>query len=79
VLARPNAHLAFGSSRLRPAILPDGGRWYLLTMLRQDAFWIDEIRVLVRFNTIYLGSVSLRKWQINISVDAPPLVQVRRE
>lgn len=79
VLARPNAHLTYGAARLRPAILPDGGRWYLLTMLSQDAFWIDEIRVHVRFNPTYLGSVSLRKRQIKISVDAPPSVQVHRE
>lgn len=79
VLAPANARLQFGEACLRPAILPDGGRWYLLTMLSQDVFWIDDTRLHVRFNPTYLGTASLHMRQIKISVDAPPTVDICRE
>ena len=79
VLAPVNARLQFGEAYLRPAILPDGERFYLLTMVSQDVFWIDDTRVHVRFNPTYLGTASLRMRQIKISMDAPPAIDICRE
>jgi sRNA-binding carbon storage regulator CsrA len=79
VLAPANARLQFGDSCLRPAILPDGERFYLLTMLSQDVFWIDDVRVRVRFNPTYLSTVSVRMRQVKIDIDAPQSVEVYRE
>lgn len=79
VLAPANACLQFGESHVRPAILPDGERFYLLTMLGQDLFWIDDIKVRIRFNPTYLGSVSLRMRQVKVDIDAPQSVDIYRE
>lgn len=79
VLAPANARLQFGEASLRPAILPDGERFYLLTMLSQDVFFIDDVRVKVRFNPTYLAAVSLRTRQIKVDVHAPHAVEIYRE
>lgn len=79
VLAPANARLQFGESCLRPAILPDGERFYLLTMLSQDVFWIDDAKVRVRFNPTYLSTTSLRMRQVKIDIDAAQSVDVYRE
>ena len=79
VLMPANACLRFGETRLRPAILPDGERFYLLTMLSQDVLWIDDIKVCVRFNPTYLTAASLRTRQIKISLHAPRTVHIDRE
>jgi sRNA-binding carbon storage regulator CsrA len=79
VLTPANASLRFGKTCLRPAILPGGGRFYLLTMLSQDVVWLDDVRVQVRFNPTYLSTASLRTRQLKISVHAPRTVHVDRE
>lgn len=79
VLAPANAKLRFGEESLRPAILPEGERFYLLTMLSQDSFWVDDIKVRVRFNPIYLSATSLRTRQIKIDIDAPRSIDIYRE
>ena len=79
VLAPANARLQFGEACLRPAILPDGERFYLLTMLSQDVLWIDDIKVCVRFNPTYLGTASLHMRQVKIDIGAPQSVDIYRE
>jgi sRNA-binding carbon storage regulator CsrA len=79
VLAPANASLFVGQTSLRPAILPGGERFYLLTLLSQDVFWIDDIRVHVRFSTTYLSAAPSYTRQIRISVHAPRTVQIHRE
>ncbi len=79
VLTPVNARIQFGEAYLRPAILPDGERFYLLTMLSQDAFWIDTVKVRVRFNPTYLSAASLRMRQVKIDIDAPQSVDIYRE
>jgi sRNA-binding carbon storage regulator CsrA len=79
VLAPANARVQFGEECLRPAILPDGERFYLLTALSQDAFWIDDVKVRVRFNPTYLGTASLRMRQVKIDIGAPQDVEIYRE
>jgi sRNA-binding carbon storage regulator CsrA len=79
VLAPANARLQFGDTCLRPAILPDGERFYLLTLLSQDVFFIEYVRVKVRFNPTYLAAASLRTRQIKIDVHAPQAVEIYRE
>lgn len=79
VLAPAKAKLQFGEACLRPAILPDGERFYLLTMLSHDQFWIDDVKVGVRFNPTYLSAASLRMRQLKIDLDAPRSVEIYRE
>lgn len=79
VLAPANARLQFGQSCLRPAILPDGERFYLLTMLSQDVFWIDDVKVRVRFNPTYLSTASLHMRQVKIDIGAAQSVEIYRE
>jgi sRNA-binding carbon storage regulator CsrA len=79
VLMPANASLRMGETFLRPAILPDGERFYLLTLLSQDLFWIDAIKVRVRFNPTYLGTASLRMRQVKIDIGAPEHVDIYRE
>ena len=79
VLAPANARLHFGDTPLRPAVLPGGERFYLLTMLSMERFRVDDAEISVRFRPTYLGATSSRKRQIKIDVDAPLTVAIYRE
>ena len=79
VLAPVHADVRFGESSLRPAILPSGERFYLLTMLSQDAFEIDDVRVSIAFRPTFLNAASVRTRQLKISIEAPASVPIFRE
>ena len=79
VIAPPEAQVFYGDTRLRPATLPDGERFYLISLLSQETFRIDDAQVMVSFTPSYLGSGSLRKRQVRVGVVAPQSVAVHRE
>ena len=69
----------YGETRMRPATLPDGERFYLISLLSKETFRIDDAQLMVSFTPSYLGSGSLRKRQVRIGVVAPQSVPVHRE
>lgn len=79
VIAPPESQVFYGETRLRPATLPDGERFYLISLLSQEMFRIDDAQVMVSFTPSYLGSGSLRKRQVRVGVVAPQSVVVHRE
>ncbi|MFZ2753114.1 MAG: carbon storage regulator [Lysobacteraceae bacterium] len=79
VLMPAGASLRFGESCMRPAILPGGERFCLLTLLSRDVFWIDDIQVGVRFNPTYLGTASFHMRQLKIDIGAPQHIEIYRE
>ena len=79
VVAPPEAQVFYGETRMRPATLPDGERFYLISLLSKETFRIDDAQLMVNFTPSYLGSGSLRKRQVRIGVVAPPSVAVHRE
>lgn len=79
VLAHASAELDFGGTSVRPVILPEGDRFYLLTLLSQDAFTIGEAHVRVWFQPSFLGSEALRARQIRVGITAPRSIEVNRE
>ena len=79
VIAPPTANLFHGEARLRPAILPDGECFYLISLLTAEGFRIDDIELMVNFTPSYLGSGSIHKRQVRVGVVAPPSVAVHRE
>jgi len=79
VIAPPEAQVFYGETRLRPATLPDGERFYLISLLSQEMFRIDDAQVMVSFTPSYLGTGSLRKRQVRVGVVAPQSVAVHRE
>lgn len=79
VIAPPSAKLFYGDTCLRPAVLPDGERFYLISMLSTEAFRIDDVELKVSFSPSYLGAGPTRKRQVRVAIDAPPSVSVDRE
>ena len=79
LLAPANARLTLGGSAIRPVVLPEGERFYLLTLQSQDAFVIGDARVQVSFKPSFDALGVLRKRQIRIGIDAPRSVIVDRE
>ncbi len=79
VIAPVSAQLFYGETRLRPAILPDGEHFYLISLLTEEGFRIDDVELLINFTPSYLGSGSIRKRQVRVGVAAPPSVAVHRE
>lgn len=79
VLAPANAQVKFGDAIIRPAILPGGERFYLLTLLSGDEFTIGEIRISARFRPTLLNVKSPQRRQMKITVDAPKSTLVQRE
>ena len=79
VIAPASAELFYGEARLRPAILPDGERFYLISLLTAEGFRIDDVELMVNFTPSYLGSGSIRKRQVRVGIAAPPTVAVHRE
>ena len=79
VLAPPNMQLCLAGTVVRPVVLPEGERFYLLNLQSQDAFTIGEARVHVRFNTSFDGFCELLKRQVKIGIEAPRSVEVNRE
>lgn len=79
VIAPSETQVFHGETRLRPATLPDGKRFYLISLLSQEMFRIDDAQVMVSFTPSYLGAGSLRKRQVRVGVIAPQSVAVHRE
>ncbi len=79
VLAPHGATLDFGGSSVRPVALPDGVKFYLLTLLNQDDFTVGEARVSVRFKPSFLGVATLRAQQVRVGIAAPRSIEVHRE
>ncbi len=79
VIAPSEAQVFYGETRMRPATLPDGERFYLISLLSEERFRIDSAQLMVSFTPSYLRSGSLRKRQVRIGVDAPQSVAVHRE
>jgi sRNA-binding carbon storage regulator CsrA len=79
VIASPSAQLFYGETRLRPAILPDGERFYLISLLTTESFRIDDVELKISFNPSYLGTGPTRKRQVRVAIAAPQSVTVDRE
>lgn len=79
VIAPAAAKVCYGEATLRPAILPDGERFYLVSLLNTEAFRIDDVEVQVNFTPSYLGAGGTRKRQVRVAIAAPASVPVHRE
>lgn len=79
VLAPASARLSVGGLAIRPVVLPEGERFYLLTLQSQDTFAIDDAQVFVSFKPSFDGLGLLRKRQLRIGIRAPRSVTVDRE
>ncbi len=78
VISPADAQVSFGQVYLRPAILPDGERFYMFSLLSSERFRIDDVELQVGFTPSYLG-IAIRKRQVRIAIAAPPSVAVDRE
>jgi sRNA-binding carbon storage regulator CsrA len=79
VLAPDRMLVACNAQIVRPAALPGGERFYLLTLLSGDEFTVGEARVFVRFRPTFLSAQSMQRRQMKVSVDAPTTLPVLRE
>jgi sRNA-binding carbon storage regulator CsrA len=79
VVASPNINIEVGGTRVRHAILPDGNRFYLLTLLSQEVFLIGEAHVRVRFPPSLPDATTQRARQVWIGIHAPRSIVVDRE
>jgi carbon storage regulator CsrA len=79
VIAPMNAQVFYGEMRMRPAILPDGELFYLISLLTTETFRIDDVELRVSFTPSYLGTASPRKRQVQLAIAAPKSVPVHRE
>lgn len=79
VLAPERMAVACNAHAVRPAMLPGGERFYLLTLLSGDDFTVGDARVLVRFRHTFLSAQSMQRRQMKVSVDAPIALPVLRE
>lgn len=79
VLAPVGMSLHLGELLMRPAELPGGEHFYLLTLLSQESFRVGPCRVGVRFKPTFLSSPSPSKRQLKVDVDAPPGLGIDRE
>jgi sRNA-binding carbon storage regulator CsrA len=79
VITPVNTKVLYGDTCLRPAVLPDGERFYLISLLTMDEFQVGDTVVRVSFNPSYLGEVSPLKRQIRVGIDAPQSTTVLRE
>lgn len=79
VIAPADARVFYGDTTLRPATLPDGERFYLISMLNAESVRINDVEFHVNFTPSYLGGGSLRKRQVRIGIAAPDSVSVNRE
>jgi sRNA-binding carbon storage regulator CsrA len=79
VLAPERMAVACNAHAVRPATLPGGERFFLLTLLSGDEFTVGGARVLVRFRPTFLSAQSMQRRQMKVSVDAPGSIPVLRE
>lgn len=79
VIAPAGARLFYGETGLRPAVLPDDKRFYLISLLTTDSFRIDDVELHVNFTPSYLRGGSLQKRQVRIGIAAPDSIAVNRE
>lgn len=79
VLAPVGMPLQLGELVMRPAELPGGERFYLLTLLSQESFRVGPSWVGVRFKPTFLSSPSPSKRQLKVDVDAPQGLSIYRE
>jgi carbon storage regulator CsrA len=77
VIAPTNAQVFYGEMRM--ATLPDGERFYLISLLTTETIRIDDVELRVSFTPSYLGSGSLCKRQVQLAIAAPKSVPVHRE
>lgn len=87
VLMPADANLRHGQTLLRPATLPGGERFYLLTLMSHGDVWMDRpgsdpgqaVQVRVRFDAAAPEAMPLRKRQIMVDIGAPRSVDIYRE
>lgn len=79
VLAPERMQVACNTHAVRPATLPGGERFYLLTLLSGDDFTVGDARVQVRFRPTFLSAQSMQRRQMKVCIDAPPALRVLRE
>jgi carbon storage regulator CsrA len=79
VIAPADSQVFYGDTRMRPAILPDGERFYLISLLTTEMFRVDDVELRVSFTPSYLGAGSTHKRQVQVAIAAPKSVPVHRE
>lgn len=87
VLMSDGANLRHGQHMLRPATLPGGERFYLLTLMSHGDLWMDcpasgaeqSIQVRVRFDATAPEALPLRKRPVMVDIEAPRSVDIYRE
>jgi carbon storage regulator CsrA len=79
VIAPATVNVQYGDTRLRPAILPGGERFYLISLLTMDGFNIGDTQISVNFNPSYLGTGNPLKRQIRVGIAAPQSITILRE
>lgn len=79
VIAPASVNVQYGNTRLRPAILPGGERFYLISLLTMDGFCIGDTHISVNFNPSYLGTGHPLKRQVRVGIVAPQSITILRE
>lgn len=79
VVAPPTVPVALHGAPLQPAVLEDGSRFYLLSIVRRDAFCVGEVGIRVDFRHKFLHGGAMRARPVRFLIDAPRSVVVDRE
>lgn len=79
VLAPPDIPVVQNGVAVKPAVLEDGGCFYLLTLLSHESFAVGDAKVSVAFKPVLMGLDKYRMRQVRIAIAAPKSVEVDRE
>lgn len=79
VIAPVHAALHYGGAALAPAVLPDGGHLYLVTLLAYERLCIGESELHVDFNIPFPKGDPRRERQVRIGITAPKEIPILRE
>ena len=79
IVAPAGTKVRSGEADVAPALLPDGGHFYLLTLIDHECFRIDDSLIRVRFSHTQFFSAPKYKRQLKVDIDAPDWLTILRE
>jgi sRNA-binding carbon storage regulator CsrA len=79
LIAPAHTALHYGGAALAPAVLPDGERLYLVTLLICEALRIGEIELHVDFHIPFPKGDPRREQAVRIGIQAPKEITILRE